>query len=831
VGETTYDIGNRLELQPVGDTNVRSTASLIAALALLPLAHGQTLLAKPKMKTGPMNEIVSGQIRVKLRPADIATLEGIRPGRVATSFEKQLVPNGQFQNRIGESEWTIWTIPMVSDPVTLAAQVKANKRVLHAEPVNKIYALLTEPNDPDWHYQETSEEFVLNFGEDDLSFRRLWATEDVLAWEGWNIWPNTWYTSITKPLDTPTIAVIDTGCDLDHPDFRNAGGAGTDVSQGGQLIKAKCKQFVNGVIAVPGNADDTNGHGTHVAGIAFAAGNNGGYLGKGMVGIGYNSKGMILRVFDETGNGTDNDAAAALYYAADNGADIINLSLGTRNFSQLFQDAVTYAFQKGVLVVAAANEDGGGGGEIGPIYPAACSGTLCVTANGPEAYTAAGTYAGTGAYVDIAAPGGDAITDFSVPFIILQFVYSTAPRGEVALNQPGATTPAFWHNYAYLLGTSMACPHVSGAAGLFYGKYNLRRGNWNNVRAYRALERSAGAVYSGPNGGWEPTQGYGSLDVFSLVQELNARNATVGAVEGIVYLGGTAIGNVSVTATNVATNQVFNTTTRSDGGYRFDALQAGIYKVRAAPFGRVREKRANVIVGSDKTGVDLWAKFTGDDFDATPPTIDHLNVSSTSETVVNVDHWVYDVNTTIDKMTFRIGTTAGAADVLGDTEIVQDGPTFTLTTPVRDPLKTYYLRATYENGDGDLSIRTVPFAMTLVSNAEFVSQTAPNTVAAGSTFSATVTMKNTSNYTWKPTKSVGVDLKSQNPSETTRWGITNVYLPTGSSIAPGQNATFTFNCVAPATPGNYNFQWRMNRSVSKTGEFGQFTTNKVITVN
>jgi len=791
---------------------------------------GQVVLIKPKIPTGPMNEIVAGQIRVKLRPADLATLDGLRQVSAPTSLERSIVPGGRFERRIEGSEWTIWSVPAVMDPKKLAAEVKKNKRVLHAEPVNKIYPLLVEPNDPDWNYVETSEDFVLNFGEDPLDFRRLWATEDVLAWEGWNTWPNTWYTSITKPTDTPTIAVIDTGCDMNHPDFINAGGSGTDVSQGGQLIHSKSKQFVNGAMLPSGTPDDTNGHGTHVAGIALAAGNNGGYLGRGMIGIGYNAKGMILRVFDEIGKGTENVAAAGSYYVAENGADIINLSLGTRNFSQLFQDAVTYAFQKGVLVIAAANEDGGGGGEIGPIYPAANSGTLCVTANGPQAYSASGTYAGTGSYVDIAAPGGDALTDFSVPYIILQYVYSTAPRGEVALNQPGATTPPFWHDYAYLLGTSMACPHVSGAAGLYYGKFNLRRGHWNNVRGYRALERSAGAVYSGPTGGWEPTQGYGSLDVSSLVLDLNARNATVGAVEGIVYLGATAISNASVTATNVVTNTVFNTTTRADGGYRFDALPAGIYKIRSAPFGRAREKRANVIVGSDRTGVDLWCKFTGDDFDATPPTINNLTVVGSSETTATVTHWVYDVNTSIDKMTFRIGSTSGASDILADTEIVQDGNSFVLTTPARDAAKTYYLKATYENGDADVTTQIVPFSVALNSDAQFVSQTVPNSVVHGATFSATVTMKNTSNYTWKPAKSVAVDLKAQNPSGTTRWGTVFVPIPTGTSVAPGANLTFTFNCVAPATPGNYNFQWRMNRASSKTGEFGQLTTNKVITV-
>src|SRR5204862_6909066 len=131
--------------------------------------------------------------------------------------------------------------------------------------------------------------------------------------------------------------------------------------------------------------------------------------------------------FGGSSTGEDSNLAAAMFYAADNNADILSISLGERQgFSQLLQDATTYAWQKGCLVVVAANEDGGGGGDIGPIYPAVCSGALAVTANGPGYLSAAATYAGTGPYVDIAAPGGDVVQ--SDEYMLIQFVFSTAMR-------------------------------------------------------------------------------------------------------------------------------------------------------------------------------------------------------------------------------------------------------------------------------------------------------------------------------------------------------------------------------------------------------------------
>ncbi|RYD41736.1 MAG: hypothetical protein EOP83_33550, partial [Verrucomicrobiaceae bacterium] len=187
--------------------------------------------------------------------------------------------------------------------------------------------------------------------------------------------------------------------------------------------------------------------------------------------------------------------------------------------------------------------------------------------------------------------------------------------------------PPYTPTYSYLAGTSMASPAVAGAAGLFYGKNNLdQTSGWANLRTYRALERSSVGVMGAPRGTWEPYQGYGSLDAESLLLEQNMRGATVGAFEGIVYYNGTALANVTVRAQKVGSLIRYQTSTRPDGGYRFEMLPPGTYNVTAIPFGAAKTKSATVVVGSDQTALDFWCgTYSGDE---TSPTVARFDVTS-----------------------------------------------------------------------------------------------------------------------------------------------------------------------------------------------------------
>ena len=222
--------------------------------------------------------------------------------------------------------------------------------------------------------------------------------------------------------DGVTVAVIDTG-----------------VTKVRDLIETK---FVKGYNFVNDTTDarDDNGHGTHVAGTIAQATNN----GYGVAGIAYEASIMPLKVLDDYGAGTIADIAEAIKFAADNGADVINMSLGGGGENQLMKDAIEYAHNKGVVIVAAAGNSSGNGAE----YPARYPHVIAVSALGPDGEKA--PYSNYGAGVDISAPGG------SDAGKILQETIDPENKGT--------------NTFMGFQGTSMASPHVAGVAALIKAK-------------------------------------------------------------------------------------------------------------------------------------------------------------------------------------------------------------------------------------------------------------------------------------------------------------------------------------------------------------------------
>jgi serine protease len=210
-----------------------------------------------------------------------------------------------------------------------------------------------------------------------------------------------------------TVAVLDTGVDASHPDLAGQLLPGYDVIAG-----------------AAGVTTDPMGHGTHVAGtIAALTGN-----GVGVSSVAPDAKIMPIRVLGANGSGYMSDTATGIVYAADHGANVINMSLGASVQVAAVTNAIAYARSKGVVVVAAAGNSRASGSPVS--YPGADPGVIGVAATDSNDVVAG--YSNQGSYVDVAAPGSN--------------VESTYP---VALG-----------SYTYMSGTSMASPHVAAEAAL-----------------------------------------------------------------------------------------------------------------------------------------------------------------------------------------------------------------------------------------------------------------------------------------------------------------------------------------------------------------------------
>ena len=238
------------------------------------------------------------------------------------------------------------------------------------------------------------------------------------------------------------VAVLDTGVKIDHPDL--AGSA------------EQCKDFTNLLYPIVNNScSDLNGHGTHVAGTVLA---NGGSDGLGIYGVAPETKLWAYKVLGDAGVGFSDDIAAAIRHATDQAKQqkvnlIISMSLGSSGKSSLIADAVKYAYNNGVLVVAAAGNDGPDEDTIG--YPGGLAEAVAVAAL--ENVQENGTYR-----VADFSSRGNPLTDGD---------YVITER-DVEVSAPGRAIESTWHDGTYntISGTSMATPHISGLAAKIWAE-------------------------------------------------------------------------------------------------------------------------------------------------------------------------------------------------------------------------------------------------------------------------------------------------------------------------------------------------------------------------
>ena len=416
--------------------------------------------------------------------------------------------------------------------------------------------------------------------------------------EQWNLalmnMPQAW--DIEQGNPEVTVAVVDGGIDMQHPEFhsqlwRNGGeipGNNIDDDGNGYVDDLNGWDFSDAP-TLPGHGDwrvrdnepeDERGHGTHVSGIIGAAANN----GIGIAGIAWRCRLMPLRADFKYGSGgylQNDDVAAAIVYAADNGAQVINMSWGDTVNAFIIEDAVAYAYARGCVMVAAA----GNVGAVGSWYPAGLKTVISVAGLSKDRQL--NSDSNFGATIDIAAPGDE--------------ILSTDLNG----------------GYQNLSGTSMAAAHVSGVAAL------VRAANPDDTHAEvrETLIRTASPLFI------SNLVGAGSL---------NAYTALTSASELIVHIDTAQMFSQTPEPSNIKKIEIFG----SAGGVGFTEywLEYGIGEVPDLwfPLGTVKTKpKFNLCLYKWDTSTLTEGKYT-------------VRLSVTSKTgEIKRDRVVVEVNRTV----------------------------------------------------------------------------------------------------------------------------------------------------------------------------------------
>ncbi|MHC4328126.1 MAG: S8 family serine peptidase, partial [Planctomycetota bacterium] len=339
-------------------------------------------------------------------------------------------------------------LPEGTNILDALAWFNSSANVLYAEP-NYKYKLFLVPNDPNYPEQWALDNTGQTGGTPDA---------DIDANDAWDI--NTGDPDII-------IAITDTGIDYQHPDLAanmwvNAaeqnGAPGVDDDGNGYVDDIYGYDFAGAGSAVLDDGDsdpvDMWFHGTHVAGVAGAVGNN----SEGITGVCWNVKLMSLKVFADDyvtePTAFASDAVEAIAYAVDNGARIINASWGGGFFSQSLYDAIKQAGDAGVLFVAASGNDFGNDNDVFPVYPASYDLDNIISVMSTDANDNVAAFSNFGATsVDIAEPGEDILSTTPTTELFPMLVFNVST------------------NYASLSGTSLSAPYAAGACALIWSEF------------------------------------------------------------------------------------------------------------------------------------------------------------------------------------------------------------------------------------------------------------------------------------------------------------------------------------------------------------------------
>ncbi|UCZ54876.1 S8 family peptidase [Bacillus shivajii] len=274
-----------------------------------------------------------------------------------------------------------------------------------------------------------------------------WNFSQIFAEEGW---------AISVGEEQVPIAIIDSGVDPEHIDLS--------------------EKIQDGFNAFEGNGAyyDEHGHGTHVAGVAAAVTNN----EDGVAGVSWNNPILAVKVLDDRAEGNSMSIAKGIRWAVDNGAKVLNLSLGDSHDSEMMHEAVRYAYNNDVVMIAASGNDN----VETPMYPAAYEEVLTVAATDPHEERA--FFSNYGHHIDVSAPG--------------EHIPSTYLGNE----------------FVMMSGTSMAAPHVAGLAGLIRSVDP----DLSNEEVYDLIRRTCDDL---GEEGVDPYFGHGKINVERALREIH----------------------------------------------------------------------------------------------------------------------------------------------------------------------------------------------------------------------------------------------------------------------------------------------------------------------
>ncbi|MFC2044632.1 S8 family serine peptidase, partial [Chloroflexota bacterium] len=585
-----------------------------------------------------------------LTPATVTTDEEYVPDQIIIKFKQGInIDNEKQLNNILGTEvintspfagFKVLQIPEGKTVEEMVALYSEQSTVEYAEP-NYVRRLTWTPNDPNyswqWHF-------------DQINLDAAWDVDTTTPNHGGD--PSIIVAVIDSGVAYETYGEYEKAPDLANTNFTN----GWD--------------FVND----DAHPNDDNLHGTHVTGTIAQSTNN----SLGVAGIAFNTTIMPIKVFDSLGNGTVDQEAESFYYAADHGAHVINLSAGGPGSSVTEENAVAYAHNAGVTIIAAAGNDYQSGNA--PSYPAAYD--EYVIAVGATRYDQTRSYySNTGSYLDIAAPGGDTSVDQSgdgYPDGVLQQTFST---GDVTN-----------FGYYFLQGTSMATPHVAGVAALILAKFPT----WTPAQVRYAMESTAtdkGAT------GRDDEYGWGLIDALAAVGT-DAPSVITNAATNITTTSATVSGNLtdlgSATTANVlfeyGTDTSYGSTTTAEtmtGTGTFNANLIGLTPNTTYHF---RAKADSGIHGI-ATGADI--SFTTPPIPPAVTTYAAAGVSSSTETVSG-NLTSLGTATTVDVF-FEYGLTTSYGSTTAPQAKTAIG-TFNANLIGLTPNTTYHFRAKADGG-------------------------------------------------------------------------------------------------------------------------------------